>query len=301
MTILESDRRAWRGEESATSGTSWGAIFAGAAAALATTLILIVLGGGLGLASVSPWYRSGTSAATVGIAAIVWLVVVQWLASAIGGYMAGRLRAKWTGSIHDDEVFFRDTAHGFLAWCVASIAGAVLLAGAGAITLGGATSGAAVGRGGDQNAYFVDSLYRAAAASAPGAVTAGAGSANMGVDAVGAARSETGRILTRDFANGGVTPDDRAYLAQLVASRTGLSQSDAQTRVDQAIAQIDAARKRAAQISIVTALAMVIGAFIASVAGAFAGRLREEHDALYVRTYDTDRTGTTTTTTRRKP
>jgi hypothetical protein len=281
MTMLDSDRLALRGDSSA-SGTSWGAIFAGAVAALATTLILVVLGGGLGLAAVSRWYRSGAGIGAVGVAAIAWLVVVQWLSSAIGGYMAGRLRSKWTGTIHDDEVFFRDTAHGFLAWCVASVAGAVLLAGAGALALGGAAagaSGAAVGRGADPNAYYVDSLYHPAAAAADANA-----SATLPVPANADPRGETGRILARDLANGGVTPDDRAYLAQLVANRTGLSQSDAQARVDSVIAQIDAARKRTAQISIVTALAMVIGAFIASVAGAFAGRLREEHDSHYATT-----------------
>jgi len=278
MTMIDSDRRALRGGESSASGTSWGAILAGAAAALATTLILVVLGGGLGLASVSPWYHSGAGVGAVGVAAIAWLVVVQWLSSAIGGYIAGRLRSKWTGTVHDDEVFFRDTAHGFLAWCVASVAGAVLLAGAGAIALGGAAagaSGAAVGRGADANAYYVDSLYRPVPTTDASTPSTAMGSGNTDP------RGETGRILARDIANGGVTPDDRAYLAQLVANRTGMSQSDAQARVDSVIAQIDAARKRTAQISIVTALAMVIGAFIASVAGAFAGRLREEHDALY--------------------
>jgi hypothetical protein len=315
MTILEIDRAMLRGD-SAISGTSWGAIFAGAVAAVATTIILVVLGTGLGLASVSPWYRSGAGAATVGVAAITWLVVVQWLSSAIGGYMAGRLRSKWTGTIHDDEVFFRDTAHGFLAWCVASIAGAVLLAGTGAITLGGAAagaSGAVTGRGADQNAYFIDNLYRPAgstpgAASAPPATPSampamGAGgmaSGNFtGMGRPNADRGETGRILTHDFSNGGVTPDDRAYLAQLVANRNGMSQADAQTRVDQTIAQMNAARKQAARISIVTALAMVTGAFIAAVAGAFAGRLREEHDVLYATKYATEPT-VTPRTTRRK-
>ena len=166
-----------------------------------------------------------------------------------------------------------------MAWCVASVAGAVLLAGAGAIALGGAAagaSGAAVGRGADPNAYYVDSLYRPAADANASATLPGPANADP--------RGETRRILARDLANGGVTPDDRVYLAQLVVSHTGISHADAQARVDSVIAQIDAARKRTAQISIVTALAMVIGAFIAAVAGAFAGRLREEHDTLYATT-----------------
>jgi|SRR5665213_924094 len=317
MTMLDSDRALLGGDEGSVSAASWGAIIAGAVAAVATTLILVVLGSGLGLAAVSPWYHSGASAAKVGVAAITWLVVVQWLSSAIGGYLAGRLRTKWTG-IHSHEIFFRDTAHGFLAWCLASVAGAVLLAGAGAITLGGVAagaSGAAIGRGADQSAYYVDSLYRpATAASATAAPTTAPNNAmaasspiplgtppgmaampspGPGMGANADPRGETGRILARDFANGGVTPDDRAYLAQLVGSHTGMSQAEAQSRVDSVIAQMDAARKRAAQIAIVTALAMVIGAFIAAVSGALAGHIREEEEAMYGTLLDADRRANT--------
>ena len=94
---------------------SWGAVFAGAAAAAALSLVLLLLGTGLGLASVSPWTREGMSAGALGVTAIVWLSVTQLLASGMGGYIAGRLGAQWT-DIHGDEAYFRDTAHGFLAW-----------------------------------------------------------------------------------------------------------------------------------------------------------------------------------------
>ena len=304
MTILDSDRLSLDSDNRAASAASWGAIVAGALAAVATTLILIVLGGGLGLAAVSPWYNSRASAATVGIAAVAWLIVVQWLSSAIGGYIAGRLRTKWTG-LHSDEVFFRDSAHGFLAWCLASVAGAVLLAGAGAITLGGVAAGAAggaVGRSADQSDYFVDTLYRPAVTTDAAAAPANSAPAAMpaptsasGTSAANAdMRGETSRILSRDLINGGMTPDDRAYLGQLIVAHTGLSQSDAQARVDTVISQMDAARKRASEISIVTALAMVIGAFIAAVSGALAGGLRDDHEPVRETTPDADRRITTT-------
>src|SRR6185437_6438818 len=93
--------------ESAISATSWSAIFAGATAAGATTLVLVALGSGFGLASVSPWPRSGASATTFTVMTAIWLIVVQWLSAAIGGYITGRLRTKWVGT-HTDEVFFRD-------------------------------------------------------------------------------------------------------------------------------------------------------------------------------------------------
>lgn len=109
-----------------TNAISWGAIIAGATGAAALSLILMILGVGLGLSSVSPWSFEGISAASFGLSTIVWLTLTQLLSSAMGGYLAGRLRTKWMDA-HTDEVYFRDSAHGFLAWAVASLATAVLL------------------------------------------------------------------------------------------------------------------------------------------------------------------------------
>ena len=97
------------------SGVSWPAILAGATAAASLSLILLMLGTGLGLSSISPWASKGVNSSTFGISVIVWLSITQILASGMGGYIAGRLRVKWSG-LHTDEVYFRDTAHGFLAW-----------------------------------------------------------------------------------------------------------------------------------------------------------------------------------------
>lgn len=124
---------------SSTSAVSWGAIVAGAAAAAALSLILLILGMGLGLSSVSPWANEGISAESFGMSTIIWLTVTQLLSSALGGYLAGRLRTKWV-DIHNDEIYFRDTAHGFLSWAVASLATAVLLTSViGAVLSGGAS------------------------------------------------------------------------------------------------------------------------------------------------------------------
>ena len=126
------------------SGVSWGAIFAGAAAAAALSLILLMLGIGLGLSSVSPWRQDGLSAAAFGVSTIAWITLTQLVASGMGGYLAGRLRTKWA-AIHTDEVYFRDTAHGFLAWAIASLATAALLTSViGSIVSGGVQAGASV-------------------------------------------------------------------------------------------------------------------------------------------------------------
>lgn len=124
--------------ESSSSGVAWPAIIGGAFAAAALSLILFALGSGFGLASVSPWSDPGASLTTFTIATGVWFIIVQWLASALGGYLTGRLRTKWAG-LHTHEVFFRDTANGFLSWAVASVIVAAFLASATASVVGGVT------------------------------------------------------------------------------------------------------------------------------------------------------------------
>ena len=127
------------------SAVSWGAIIAGAVAAAALSLILLMLGVGLGLSAVSPWANYGASAATFGVSTILWVTLTPLLACAMGGYIAGRLRTRWVGA-QTDEIYFRDTAHGFLAWAVASLATAVLLTSViGSIV--GAQAGASVAGG----------------------------------------------------------------------------------------------------------------------------------------------------------
>ena len=276
--------------ETSTSGVAWPAIIGGAFAAIALTLILLALGSGLGLASVSPWPNFGASAVTFTVTTAVWLIVTQWLASGLGGYLTGRLRTKWVG-LHTHEVFFRDTANGFLAWAAATVIGAAFLAAAassvvsGTATMAaGVASGAAAGTsqmatrsGGnlsDPTAYFVDSLYRSDHPSA--------NAADQDV------RAQSARILLNGMWNGDVPAPDKAYLAQLVAARTGLSQADAVKRVDDVIAQekatemkarqaADVARKAGAYLSIFTALSMLVGAFIACVAAALGGQQRDEY------------------------
>jgi hypothetical protein len=271
--------------ESSVSAVSWPAIIAGAFVAASASLILLSLGSGLGLASISPWQGVGISATTFSVMTVIWLVVIQWFASGLGGYLTGRLRSKWVGT-HTHEVFYRDTAHGFLAWAVATIGLAFLLA---SITSGLAGSGiraaATVGAGAAQRAastqvsraYDVDSLFRSSKPEA--------GFSNT---SMADARSETTRILAMGIANGDVPAADRAYLTQLIAARTGILQTEAQKRVDDVVAQemaaeakarqlADTARKSASLFSIFTVLSMLTGAFVACVAAALGGRERDEH------------------------
>lgn len=277
---------------SALSGVSWGAIFAGAAAAAALSLILVLLGFGLGFSAVSPWADSGISAKGLGISTIVWLAFTQIVASGLGGYIAGRLRVKWT-YLHGDEVYFRDTAHGFLAWAVATLVTATLVVGSvSSVVSGGVKAGASMASGavsavtqaagsaaqgkGDDFGYYVDSLFRD---DRPAAVSDDA------------AHTVVARIFARTLSNDGqLAPEDRAYLAQLISQRTNLSQADAEARIDKVYGEArkaiddaklkarqaaDTAAKVAAWTSLWTFVALLLGAFFASLAATFGGRRRD--------------------------
>jgi hypothetical protein len=306
--------------EARSSAFNWAPVLAGAFASAAVSLALLLLGAGLGLASVSPFSFNNPSVTTVAAGTVIFLVVVHWIASVIGGYLAGRLRVRW--AIHNtDEVFFRDTAHGFLTWAVSTLAVAFVvgslagaLAGGAARAVGGAAGSAiqgasqgaaqtaAQGNAADPTAYFTDMLFRPAApatAAAPATTPAPAGG---GTDATAPpppaapaaqpasrrdARAEALRIMVRSAANGEIAPADKTYLATLVAGETGMSQQEAEARVtdvanqaktaaDKAKQTADDARKAGSTLSFVFFFAMLIGAFTATVAGAYGGKLRDE-------------------------
>ena len=289
-------------EESSASAINWGPIVAGALAASTLTFILMLVGSGIGLTMVSPWSGESAGLTTVAVSTAVWLVVVQWLSSAAGGYLTGRLRTRWVG-VHTDETYFRDTAHGFLAWALATLLVVFVLGSALTAVIGGgvqaassvasgaatAASAGAASAGGSSTAsdaagYFVDSLFRPAdpaRLAAPGAE----GNAE--------AAAQASRILVEGAAAGQIPDEDKTYLAQLVAARTGLSEADAKARVDTVLAKAedartkaqqaaDTARKASATFALVGALSLVIGAFIASVAAALGGMQRDEDEAVFV-------------------
>jgi hypothetical protein len=261
-------------EEATASAVSWAAVAAGAVAAAALTLALVAFGAGMGLSAVSPWSNSGVSATTFKVGTGIYLCVAAMLASTIGGYLAGRLRTKWAG-LHTDEVVFRDTAHGFLAWAFATVLSAAVLSAAMSALAGGAASGtvqaagsaASSSSGGNPSGYFVDTLFRS---DAP-APQAGADPA--------AQRAEVGRVLATALREGSLNPADRTYVAKLVAARTGLSQADAEKRVDEVVnaakQALDDARRAAAHLALWLTAAMFIGAFAASLAAIEGGQLRD--------------------------
>jgi hypothetical protein len=315
--------------ESRFSGVSWGAIVAGGVAAAALTVLLWTLGAGLGLIAVSPWSNEGVSAETLGFGVIIWSIVIEVAAFGVGGYLAGRLRTKWA-NMHGDEVYFRDTAHGLVTWALGTLVFICLVAGAagqvargtaevggavGAATIAGAGTAAAATapdmmaqRGpaamrGNPMDYYVDLLFRPAGATGTGttaptpdttampSVTPPMPMGNAGDD-LRRTRGEIMSIAAASFKDGSLTlsPEDKAYVAQLVAQRTGLSQQDAEKRIDAVSAKLqaaadeaatkakeaaDAARKAGAALAMWTVVAMLIGAFVASYAATLGGRHRD--------------------------
>lgn len=262
------------------SAVSWGAIFAGATAAAALSLILLILGVGLGLSSVSPWSFEGVSKETFGWSSIIWLTFTALAASGLGGYLAGRLRTKWT-QIHGDETYFRDTAHGFVSWAVATLLTAGLLTsaiggvlGAGAKVAGaaagvaassasvaaaGAGSTAAAAPEGDLN-YWVDSLFRSTTSAGPTDPAAPPPGAPMDPNAAPPprpmpgngpmgdrreVRAEVNRIIVNSLQGDGLDPADTQYLAQLIARETGMSPAEAQARVTDVQTRMRAALEKA--------------------------------------------------------
>jgi putative Mn2+ efflux pump MntP len=265
------------------SAASWGAILAGAFVAMAVSLVLLSLGAGFEFSSVSPWTDHGISETTFSVTTAIWLIVTQWISACLGGYITGRLRTRWTGT-HVHEVFFRDTAHGFVTWALATVVVAGIAASSITLVIGGSSRAAAQVAGSGASgvmatanspaaSYNVDKLLRSSGdASASAADT----------------RAEVDHILANAISKGSIADTDRTYLASLIAQKGGASPEAARKRVDEFVTSIndaktkakeaaDAARKVAAETAIYTALSMLIGAFIASVSAALGGRLRDEH------------------------
>ena len=274
------------------SGVSWAAVIAGAFVASAFSLALVALGAGIGLISVSPWSNNNPSVTTFTVLAAAWFIAVELFACGVGGYIAGRLRVGWA-RVHTDEVYFRDTAHGLLVWAVGAVMTAVLLAWAassavsGAAHLAGAATevvgeaaGAAAGQAAstvaDPTAYFADMLFR---------------SDHPAQGDQAGAQAEAGRILARALYTGDLSAPDKTYLAQIVASRAGISQPDAEKRVadvfdqaknakqqaaDKAKAAADAARKTGVYVALWAFISLLVGAFSASYMATVGGRQRDE-------------------------
>lgn len=251
------------------SAVAWCAIFAGAVASAALSLILLLLGTGMGLTLVSPWANEGISTATFGMTSILGITLISLLASALGGYIAGRLRTRWANTAND-EVYFRDTAHGFLSWAVATLGTAALLTTVIGTVIGGGMKAATVAasitahnsddKNGDKGmnntmSYSLDSLLRKDlqpnAANNPQVSTLENSPAENSPDTAensalpsnderhitrhrNIPKREVAHIFMNAIAEGSLSERDLKYTAQLVAQSADIDQRTAESRVSDA-------------------------------------------------------------------
>jgi len=247
------------------SAVSWGAIFAGTAVAAASSLVLFALFAGLDLAALSRGAARGTPPSITVMAAVA-LIVTQWVSACLGGYITGRLRTRWVGT-HTHEVFFRDTAHGFITWCVATV-----LMASGLASTAASLTGLRVPLTGQRDMSAHGQPHRAlhlAASPVDSGVTTGASSAldlQFSVAEGRLANEGPGRRLVLE---------DGPLMVEPGAARARLVAVDETADADSPGA--DVTPKEAAVSSILTALSMLIGAFIAGVSAALGGRLRDLH------------------------
>nr|WP_234641574.1 hypothetical protein [Delftia tsuruhatensis] len=288
----------------AKSGVSWAAVLAGALGAAALSLLLFILGTGLGLSSVSVWTGQGLDAGAIGWTAVAWIAFAQLASAGVGGYLAGRLRSRWQG-VHTDEVYFRDTAHGFLAWALATLLMVALMASAAGSALSGAFKVA------DTVAATASNVAGGVAGAAAPVATVDAGSPSpnpLGYWTHSLFRGSTGDTDARDAREAGVIfahalrtgqlPDaDALYLSQLVARNTSMSQEEAQQKVKSSFASLqqqvqqaeqkvqevkeksrqaaEQARKATAHSMLWLFVALMLGAFVGSLCATWGGRSRD--------------------------
>lgn len=305
------------------NAVSWAAIFAGALTAAVMSLLLFILGIGLGLSSISVWSGQGAEGSTIAWAAVSWFAFTQLASAGMGGYIAGRLRTRWEG-VHTDEVYFRDTAHGFLAWSFAtllmvalmgSVAGSALVGSvkaAGAVASGATSLGAAaIGATGtaaasavagiagahapssDGLGYWVNSLFRSGSQPIKSDAQQMASTARSTADV---AQEVTG-IFAHALQAGVLSDDDAHHIAQLISQRTELSTEQAQEKVQKTFAQVqqsieqakqklketeeqakqatETARKATAYSMLWFFVALLVGAFVASLSATWGGRQRD--------------------------
>jgi hypothetical protein len=279
------------------SGLSWSGVIAGVFTAMAVSFLFIALGSGIGFSLASP-FSSSPSTGTLTVLGAVWLVFAQAVGFATGGYVAARLRRE-PMPVHTGETKFRDAASGLVVWAIGVVVTSMLLAGAiekaGSAAATTATAGvAAAGAGAASQSssldYYADALLRtnpqAATANAPaaGAATPTATPNNGAPNNPGMMHAQVNRILISAVASNGLAADDRTYLAQIVSARTGMSQEDAQKRVDDVVNRARAsvtqaaekARQAAEYLSFWTFMSLLFGAVCAALGGMLGGDLRDD-------------------------
>ena len=276
-----------RTETAGLSFVEWGAVLAGAVLAAALSFVLLTFGAAIGLSATSPWPNSGLSAKVIASLAVFWAMAQQIGSIMLGGYVAGRMRSRWHEPGHEAE--FRDGLHGALVWAVAVLISAFLVfmtAGMAASTgadIAGKAAGSLVSTTDPMDAVLDTMLgpTATAQAAAPGAPAAGPPTSARPRAANAATgdgtRAEASRILASSVASGSITSENRTQLAQLVAQRTGVSQQEAERRVDAAVNSARAAADKARRAAILTGFVTAAGLLLSLAAGWWAATRGGHH------------------------
>jgi hypothetical protein len=224
---------------------SWGAVFAGAVVAVATTFLLSLLGAAIGAGSIHPLDTSSSDVARYGAGAAIWQIINLAISMAFGGYVAARLSG--THSHLDGEL------HGVTMWGVAVLLGSVLLAHA----LSGLVGTVAQGAGSVASRLVGDAGSGAGAVSgllpqetSPQAVIdrlrlslgSSGDPTTMSHEQIGA---EIAGLVRSSLVNGSVSEADRTRLVALVAAQSGVTREEAAHRVTR---MEDDIKARAAQV-----------------------------------------------------
>jgi hypothetical protein len=274
------------------SYVEWGAVFAGAVLAAAASFVLLTFGAAIGLSATSPWPNSGLSVKVIASLAVFWAITQQIGAAMAGGYVAGRMRSRWREPTQH-EVEFRDGLHGGLVWAVSILIGAALfMANAGAVLRTGAevasktASAASTAIPGDAMDAAIDALLRPqtigqAATPAQPPQTQGGGGAARARAGAGQSnddiRVEVSRILASSLASGSLTEQNRTYLTQLVAQRTGISQQEAEKRVNDAVTAVRQGADKARRAAVVTGFVTAAGLILSLGAAWWAAMMGGQH------------------------
>ncbi|HEY0302257.1 MAG TPA: hypothetical protein VGC36_13010 [Rhizomicrobium sp.] len=172
-TVLNEDTATIVSDGDSPRRFNWSAAFAGAFVATAVTFFLLTLGSGVGLSLVSVRHATSGDTTTFLTLGAIYFLAAQAFGFAAGGHIVGRLIGPAIETSREEEI--RAGMHGLVAWSLAVVATATLVAlsvlVAGSATANGAMNGAlasTAARGeapSPATAYWVDTLFRSPASS----------------------------------------------------------------------------------------------------------------------------------------
>ncbi len=236
----------------------WASIAGGALVAVAIFTTLTVFGAAVGLSLTSADPTHGISAKIAAVAVALWAAWVAASAFAAGGYITGRLRHR-IASATAPEIEMRDGLHGLIAWALAALVSAGLLASA----LGGPAAVATKESAATTQQLEITRLFRGERLPID---------QNVRMDATSLLKTISGHET--------LSADNRLLLTQMVALRTGVSGPEAESRVGDAVATIhesvDSARRGSVLAAFLLAASFAIGAGAAWIAAVIGGRNRDE-------------------------